>query len=83
MVYDNRLRPDHGGSAVCIHLEDIASKYIIPGKTATCALIFLPSEAVYAEIHASLPAVIEESQRLRVYIVSPTTMMALLKGTSI
>ena len=65
-------------SAVRKHLEDIASKYIIPGKTATCALMFLPSEAVYAEIYASLPAVIEESQRLRVYIVSPTTMMALL-----
>ena len=60
------------------HLGDIASKYIIPGETADLALMFLPSEAVYAEIHASLPEVVEQSQKLRVYMVSPTTMMAVL-----
>ena len=40
--------------------------------------MFLPSEAVYAEIHAEFPKLVEESQKLRVYIVSPTTMMATL-----
>lgn len=60
------------------HVNDIASKYIIPGETADSALMFLPSEAVYAELHAELPDVVEKSHRARVYIVSPTTLMATL-----
>lgn len=60
------------------HLKDISEKYIIPGKTADNALMFLPSEAVYAEIHASLPKVIDKSYQLRVFIVSPTTLWATL-----
>ncbi len=40
--------------------------------------MFLPSEAVYAELHAELPEVVEKSHRARVYIVSPTTLMATL-----
>ena len=60
------------------HVSDIASKYIIPGETADSALMFLPSEAVYAELHAELPEVVEKSHRARVYIVSPTTLMATL-----
>ena len=64
--------------SVTKHLKDIASKYIVPGKTADLALMFLPSEAVYAEIHAEFPDLVQVSQELRVYIVSPTTMMATL-----
>ena len=60
------------------HVNDIASKYIIMGETADSALMFLPSEAVYAELHAELPEVVEKSHRARVYIVSPTTLMATL-----
>ena len=60
------------------HVRDISERYIIPGETAESALMFLPSEAVYAEIHASLRAVVEESYRRRVWIVSPTTLMATL-----
>jgi len=60
------------------HVKDIADKYIIPGETAESALMFLPSEAVYAELHASFRNVIEESFRRRVWIVSPTTLMATL-----
>jgi DNA recombination protein RmuC len=60
------------------HVQDIAERYIIPGETAESALLFLPSEAVYAELHANLRNVVEESFRLRVWIVSPTTMMATL-----
>ena len=66
------------GVAVKGHVRDIAEKYIIPGETAESACMFLPSEAVYAELHANLPQIIEESYRLRVWIVSPTTMMATL-----
>ena len=51
---------------------------IIAGETAESALMFLPSEAVYAELHAELPEVVERSHRARVYIVSPTTLMATL-----
>lgn len=60
------------------HVVDISTKYIIPGETAESALMFLPSEAVYAELHASFRGVIEESFRRRVWIVSPTTLMATL-----
>ncbi len=58
------------------HVRDIAEKYIIPGETAESALLFLPSEAVYAELHANFRGVVEESFRARVWIVSPTTLMA-------
>ena len=66
------------GVDVLKHVKDIAERYIIPGETADSALMFLPSEAVYAELHAELPAVVDKSHRLRVYIVSPTTLMATL-----
>ncbi len=65
-------------SDVLKHVRDIAERYIVPGETADSALMFLPSEAVYATLHADLPAVIEKSHRARVYIVSPTTLMATL-----
>ncbi len=60
------------------HVNDIASKYIIPGETADSALMFLPSEAVYAELHANFPATVEASFKKHVWIVSPTTLMATL-----
>lgn len=60
------------------HVQDIAQRYIIPGETAESALLFLPSEAVYAELHANFRGVVEESYRQRVWIVSPTTLMATL-----
>lgn len=60
------------------HVRDIAEKYIIPGETADSALLFVPSEAVYATLHVEFPAVIEEAFQRRVWIVSPTTMMAIL-----
>ena len=64
--------------AVRGHVKDIQEKYIIAGATAESACLFLPSEAVYAELHANMPEVIEASYRARVWIVSPTTMMATL-----
>lgn len=66
------------GIDISKHVRDIAEKYIVPGETAESALMFLPSEAVYAELHAELPDVVEKSHRSRVYIVSPTTLMATL-----
>jgi DNA recombination protein RmuC len=60
------------------HITDIRDKYILPGETAESALLFLPSEAIYAELHANFGGVVDESYKARVWIVSPTTMMATL-----
>ena len=65
-------------AAIQKHVNDIAERYIVSGETADSALMFLPSEAVYAELHANFSDVVEKSHRARVYIVSPTTMMATL-----
>ncbi len=65
-------------SDVLKHVKDISERYIIPGETAESALMFLPSEAVYAELYARFPEVVEKSYRARVWIVSPTTLMATL-----
>ena len=60
------------------HIKEISSKYIIEGETADGALMFLPSEAVYAELHANFPELVREGFAARVWIVSPTTCMATL-----
>jgi DNA recombination protein RmuC len=65
-------------AAVKTHVDAIRDRYIVPGETAESALMFLPSEAVYAELHANFPALVEASYRARVWIVSPTTLMATL-----
>jgi len=64
--------------AVKKHIRDISEKYIVEGETADGALMFLPSEAVYAELHANFPELIREGFAARVWIVSPTTCMATL-----
>ena len=66
------------GADVLKHVRDIQDRYIIAGETAESACMFLPSEAVYAELHAHLPDIVEKSYSARVWIVSPTTMMATL-----
>lgn len=66
------------GADVLKHVRDIHERYIITGETAESACMFLPSEAVYAELHAHLPDIVEKSYSSRVWIVSPTTMMATL-----
>ena len=60
------------------HVRDIAERYIVPGETSDSALMFLPSEAVYAELHARFRGVVEESFRRKVWIVSPSTLWATL-----
>ena len=56
------------------HAQDIADKYILPGETADAALMFLPSESIFSELHLRLPDVVEKCRALRVYPVSPNTM---------
>jgi DNA recombination protein RmuC len=60
------------------HVEAIASKYIIPGETAESALMFLPSESIFTELHTNFQNIVEDSWRRRVMIVSPTSLMAIL-----
>ena len=60
------------------HVDAIASKYIIPDVTSDGAVMFVPAEAVFAEIHAHHPEVVTYAQGRRVWIVSPTTLMAVL-----
>lgn len=64
--------------AVRAHIRAISEKYIIEGETADGALMFLPSEAVYAELHANFPDIVREGFAAHVWIVSPTTCMATL-----
>jgi DNA recombination protein RmuC len=66
------------GTDIKKHVRDIAEKYLIPGETAESALMFLPSEAVYAEIQVHLPEIVEFAFRSRVVIVSPSTLWATL-----
>ncbi len=65
-------------TAVKTHIKAIAERYILEGETADGAMMFLPSEAVYAELHANFPDVVREGFAARVWIVSPTTCMATL-----
>ncbi|MGB6976385.1 MAG: DNA recombination protein RmuC [Gammaproteobacteria bacterium] len=60
------------------HIAVIAEKYIIPGETADGAMMFIPAEAIFAEIHGHFPELVDFAQRARVWMVSPTTMMAIL-----
>ena len=65
-------------TSVKAHIKAISEKYILEGATADGAIMFLPSEAVYAELHSNFPELIREGFEARVWIVSPTTCMATL-----
>lgn len=78
---ESRIKRD-----VARHIGDIAEKYFIPGETQDTALMFVPSESLYAELHESFPDLIQQAHRARIVIVSPNmlmlavqTMMAILK----
>ncbi|MDR1012281.1 MAG: DNA recombination protein RmuC [Coxiellaceae bacterium] len=60
------------------HIQDISEKYIIPGETADGAMMFIPAEAIFAEIHGHYPELVEFSYRSKVWLASPTTLMAIL-----
>lgn len=60
------------------HINDVATKYILPGETSDGALMFIPAEAIFAEIHAHYPDLVEHSHKQKVWIASPTTLMAIL-----
>ncbi len=87
LAADNQIDRDKAGKRLANdtkkHIRDIAEKYVgqaIDDDTSTAenALMFIPSEAVYGELHAHHPSVIAESHKRKVYLVSPTTLMATL-----
>ncbi|HUO94432.1 MAG TPA: DNA recombination protein RmuC [Rhizomicrobium sp.] len=57
------------------HIKDIAEKYLLPGETQTPAIMFVPSESIYAELHESFADVIQRAQRAQVIVVSPNILM--------
>jgi DNA recombination protein RmuC len=65
-----RLRQD-----VSRHVADIADKYLVPGETQDTALMFVPSESVYAELHDGFDDVVQKAYRARVVLVSPALLM--------
>jgi DNA recombination protein RmuC len=60
------------------HIHDIATKYILPGTTTDGAIMFIPAEAVFAEIHAHYPDLVDKAHAAHVWMVSPTTLWAIL-----
>lgn len=61
-----------------IHIQAIAEKYLIPGETADGAMMFIPAEAIFSDIHAHYADIVDYAQQKRIWLVSPTTMMAIL-----
>jgi DNA recombination protein RmuC len=66
------------GTDVRRHIDDIAGRYQVPGETSEGAVMFLPAESVFAEIHARHREVVEHALSRRVYLASPSTLMAIL-----
>jgi DNA recombination protein RmuC len=71
-----RLRQD-----VLKHVNDIAERYLIPGETQELALMFVPSESVYAELHDGFDDVIQKAYRAQVVLVSPSLLMLAIQVT--
>ncbi len=60
------------------HINDISTKYIIPGETSDEAIMFLPAEAIFAEINAYHPEILNYAQSRKVWITGPTTLISML-----
>ncbi|MDF2530225.1 MAG: RmuC family protein [Gammaproteobacteria bacterium] len=75
---DKKLAEQQFRQDIKKHIKDISDKYIIPGETSDGAIMFIPAEAIFAEIHAHYPDLVEASYRAKVWLASPTTMMAIL-----
>jgi DNA recombination protein RmuC len=69
-----RLRSD-----VSKHVKDIAEKYLISGETHETAIMFVPSESIYADLHEKFEDVIQKAHRARVIIASPNVLMLLIQ----
>ena len=72
---DRKLATARVKSDITKHIADIADKYLIPGETQDIALMFIPSESVYADLHERFDDIVQRAHRARVMIVSPTLMV--------
>src|SRR3954469_24848543 len=72
---EKKIAPQRLRADVMKHVSDIAEKYLIAGETQDTALMFVPSESVYAEIHDGFDDVIQKAYRARVVLVSPSLLM--------
>ena len=68
------------GSSVLKHINDIAEKYIIPGETSEIAVMFLPSESIYAEVNIKLEEVIKKAREKKIILCGPDILMFLLNS---
>ncbi len=73
-AFSNKLRSD-----IMRHVKDIAEKYLISGETHETAIMFVPSESIYAELHENFEDLIQKSHRQRVIIASPNVLMLLVQ----
>ena len=85
MMVDKKLSPDMRENYEKMfkqdmkkHIDAISSKYIIPGETADQAILFLPAEAIFAEVNAYHPDIIEYAYKKRIWLTSPTTLISTL-----
>ncbi len=60
------------------HINDISDKYLIDNETADGAIMFIPAEAIFAEIHGHQSELVDYANKKRVWLASPTTLMAIL-----
>src|SRR6185312_3526436 len=72
---DSKIASQRVKQDIAKHITDIAEKYLIPGETQDIALMFIPSESVYADLHERFDDVVQRAQRARIMIVSPTLMV--------
>lgn len=85
MMVDKKISPDMRDNYEKMfkqdmkkHIDAISSKYIIPGETTDQAILFLPAEAIFAEINAYHSDIIQYAYKKRVWITSPTTLISTL-----
>jgi DNA recombination protein RmuC len=72
---DRKLAAQRVRQDVMKHVADISEKYLIPGETQDIALMFVPSESVYAELHDGFDDIVQKAYRAQVMLVSPTLLM--------
>jgi len=72
---DKRLAEARVRSDIAKHVKDIAEKYLIPGETQAPAIMFVPSESLYAELHDSFSDILQKAQRAQVIVVSPNILL--------
>ncbi|OUS31276.1 recombinase RmuC [Thalassotalea sp. 42_200_T64] len=77
-VSDKKLAERQFKQDIKKHINDISDKYLIDNETADGAVMFIPAEAIFAEIHAHYPELVEQAYKKRVWLASPTTLMAIL-----